>query len=366
VLVSVPFIDLDAMRRELGPELDAAATRVLDSGRYLLGPELDRFETDFARHVGAGGAVGVGSGLNALTLALRALDIGPGDDVIVPSNTYIATWLAVSAVGATPVPVEPDPLTHTIDAPAVEAALTVRTAAVLAVHLYGLPADVEALDALGARHGLAVVYDAAQAHGATVGGRPVGSFGTLSAWSFYPTKNLGAFGDGGAVTSDDASLLARVRRLANYGSAAKNVHVERGVNSRLDEVQAAWLSVKLTRLEQWNRRRAAVAAAYREGLVDADVILPVEPDQRRSCWHLFVVRHENREGLQAALRVAGVASMVHYPTPPHRQPAYASRYRVQLPVADLLAAQVCSLPMGPHLSTEQVDIVIQAVRGGIG
>lgn len=359
---SVPFLDVGATYVSLSDEIDEAYRRVMTSGWYLLGPELEAFESDFAEYSEAVACAGVASGLDALTLALRALDVGRGDEVIVPSNTYIATWLAVSAVGATVVPVEPDEATFDLSGAAVADAITPRTAAILAVHLYGQPADVVGIDAVAQRAGIPVVYDAAQAHGATVGGRPVGGYGDLTAWSFYPGKNLGAFADGGAVTGRDPVLVDRVRRLRNYGSAAKYVNQERGVNSRLDELQAAVLAVKLRHLDEWNARRERQASLYSEALGGLGLQLPAVTPGVDSAWHLYVVRHPRRDLIQAELAERGIATLIHYPIPPHRQEAYSDVAFEALPVAEQMADQVLSLPLGPHLRPEQQDRVIEAVR----
>jgi dTDP-4-amino-4,6-dideoxygalactose transaminase len=359
--MSVPFLDLGASYRELKHELDEAYQRVMESGWYLLGRELDTFEGEFADYVGAADCAGVASGLDALTLGLRALNVGPGDEVIVPSNTYIATWLAVSAVGATPVAVEPDEQTFNITGDGVATAITSRTAAILPVHLYGRPADVHGIEAVARRHGLPVLYDAAQAHGSRIDGRSIGEFGDLTAWSFYPGKNLGAFADGGAVTSRDARLVARVRRLRNYGSEVKYENLEQGINSRLDELQAAVLSVKLRYLDEWNQRRRQQASHYLESLQGLPIRLPTESDSTDAAWHLFVVRHSNRHRLQVALHQRGVSTLIHYPIPPHRQEAYAEFDSLVLPVADRLAEEVLSLPIGPHLTDENLAWVTTAV-----
>jgi dTDP-3-amino-3,4,6-trideoxy-alpha-D-glucose transaminase len=363
---AVPFLDLRAAASELADELDAAARRVLASGWYLLGPELEAFEQEWATYNGVAHAVGVGSGLDALTLTLRALDVGPGDEVIVPSHTFIATWLAVSSVGATVVPVEPDESTFVVSAEAVGAAIGPRTAAIVPVHLYGRPVDVAGICEVAGRAGVPVLFDAAQAHGASAAGRPIGSWGTASAFSFYPAKNLGALSDGGAVTTNDAALAARLRRLRSYGSDQKYVHVERGANSRLDELQAAMLRVKLARLDEWNARRRAVARRYHEALAATSIVLPRMNLAEESAWHLYVVRTAGRDDLQRSLRDAGVETLVHYPIPPHRQQAYADTplSRVSLPVADRLASEVLSLPIGPHLSDAHVEAVITPLRSG--
>ena len=370
----VRFLDLAAIHRPLRPDLRAAHDRVVARGRYLFGPELDRFEARWAGFCGTDHAVGVGSGLDALILALRALDVGPGDEVVVPSNTFIATWLAVSAVGATPVPAEPAPTTHLVTADAMAERITSRTAALLPVHLYGRPADGPAFEALAARHGLALVFDAAQAHGATVDDRPLGRFGHAQAWSFYPGKNLGALGDAGAVTTEDPALAQRVRRLRNYGSDQRYSFVERGMNSRLDEQQAANLCVALDHLPAWTDRRREIAHRYRAGLADPTDLpdltdgaaprLALPPVHAGHVWHLFVVEVEDRDALQEDLDHRGIETLVHYPVPPHLQGAYRDLGLGpgSLPVAEQAAGRVLSLPIGPHLDDAAVDRVIAAVR----
>lgn len=356
---TVPFLDLHSAYLELKEEIDAAVARVLASGWYVLGEEVEAFEAEWAAYCEAAHAVGVANGLDALTLALRALDIGPGDEVIVPSNTYIATWLAVSAVGARPVPVEPDPATHNIDPARIVAAITPRTRALLPVHLYGQPADLDPILALAQRYGLAVVEDAAQAHGARYKGRRIGAHGDVVCWSFYPGKNLGAMGDGGAVTTNRADLAERIRRLRNYGSARRYVNTERGVNSRLDALQAAILRVKLRHLDEWNERRRAVASVYLQGLAGSGLILPHVPQWADPVWHLFVIRSPERDALQARLTKAGIGTLIHYPIPPHMQEAYADLGIAPdaLPIARQLAAEVLSLPMGPQLSASDCEFV---------
>ena len=359
----IPFLDLGAAYRELRPQIDAAVARVLAVGWYILGPEVEAFEAEWASYCGARYAVGVGNGLDALTLALRALGIDPGDEVIVPSNTYIATWLAVSAVGARPVPVEPDPATYNIDPARVEAAITPRTRAIMPVHLYGQPADLDPLLAIARRHGLAVVEDAAQAHGARYKGQRIGAHGDAVCWSFYPGKNLGALGDAGAITTNRADLADRIRLLRNYGSRTKYVNDMRGVNSRLDPVQAAILRVKLKVLDEWNKRRQKVADTYRQALSNTPLILPFVPDWAEPVWHLFVVRHPQRNLVHEKLTEAGIATLIHYPIPPHRQAAYADLEIPPdaLPITNQLADEVLSLPMGPHLAPVQQKQVITAL-----
>ena len=360
----IPFLDLGAAYRELKPEIDAAVSRVLESGWYILGPEVEAFEAEWAAYCDAKHAVGLANGLDALTLALRALDIGPGDEVIVPSNTYIATWLAVTGVGATPVPVEPDVATHNIDPARIEAAITSRTRALLPVHLYGQPADMDPILDIARRHGLRVIEDAAQAHGARYKGKRIGAHGDIVCWSFYPGKNLGALGDAGAITTDDAALAERVALLRNYGSRQKYVNEEAGVNSRLDPIQAAVLRVKLGVLDEWTERRRAVATAYTKGLAESGLILPHVPDWADPAWHLYVVRTSDREALQDRMTEAGIGTLIHYPIPPHMQKAYTNMEIMPeaLPLARDLASEVISLPMGPQLSLDQVQDIINALK----
>ncbi len=362
--MKIPFLDLRAAYLELKDEIDAAVARVLDSGWYILGEEVEAFEAEYAAFCEARQCVGVGNGLDALTLALRALGIGTGDEVIVPSNTYIATWLAVSAVGATPVPVEPIETTYNIDPGRIEAAITPRTKAILPVHLYGQPADMDPILAIADKHGLAVVEDAAQAHGARYKGRRIGAHGDIVCWSFYPGKNLGAMGDGGAITTNRADLAERVRMLRNYGSREKYVNEVRGVNSRLDPIQAAVLRVKLKHLDEWNGRRASLARQYSEALADTELTLPHVPDWAEPAWHLYVVRSKDRDALQARLADAGIGTLIHYPIPPHMQQAYADAGfgEGNFPLARQMAAEVLSLPMWPQATEYQVEWISKAAK----
>lgn len=364
----IPFLDLKAVNLAQREELVAAFERVLDSGWYVMGQELHGFEAEYAGYCGAAHCVGVGNGLEALVLALRALGVGPGDEVIVPANTFIATWLAASHCGAVPVPVEPDAATGNLDAARIEAALSPRTRAVMPVHLYGQPADLDPILAVARRHGLKVLEDAAQAHGARYKGRRLGAHGDAVAWSFYPGKNLGALGDGGAVTTNDAALAERLRILRNYGSQVKYHHEVIGTNSRLDELQAALLRVKLRSLDAGNRRRAAVAARYLDGLSGLPgLALPAVAPFAEPVWHLFVVRHARRDALAQHLTAAGIGTVIHYPVAPHLQPAYAplGHARGTLPIAERLQDQVLSLPIGPTQTLEQTDTVIAAVRDAV-
>jgi dTDP-4-amino-4,6-dideoxygalactose transaminase len=363
-MADIPFLDVPAIYRELKAELDDAAQRVMASGAYILGPEVSDFEAEFAAYCGVRHAIGVGSGLDALRLILMAYDLQPGDEVIVPSNTFIATWLAVTQAGGIPVPVEPDPATHNVEAGAIASAVTARTRAIMPVHLYGQPADMDDIVALGRQHGIPVVEDAAQAQGARYRGRRAGSLADAAGFSFYPGKNLGALGDAGAVTTDDDALADRVRLLRNYGSKVKYHHDVPGTNSRLDSLQAAFLRVKLRHLDAWNDRRRAVADRYRQQLQD-HVVLPVVPEWAEPVWHLFVIRHPQRDALQQTLADAGVATIIHYPIPPHRTGAYAGYEGPALPVADELAGEVLSLPIGPHLGLDDVDRIAAVVRGAV-
>ncbi len=366
--MKIPFLDLGAAYRELQAEIDTAVARVLSSGYYIGGPEVEAFEGEFATYCGASHAVGVANGLDALHLALRAMDVGPGDEVVVPSNTYIATWLAVSQCGATPIPVEPDVYTRNIDPARIEAALTPRTKVILPVHLYGQPADMEPILAIARKHGLCVLEDAAQAHGARYKGKRLGAHGDAVAWSFYPGKNLGAMGDGGAVTTNDARLADRIGVLRNYGSRAKYVNEVKGYNSRLDPVQAAILRVKLTHLDDWNARRTSLAARYQQGLSGSSLTLPHVPDWAEPAWHLYVVQHHKREVMQKELADAGIGTLIHYPIPPHLQTAYADLGygRGSFPISEKIHKEVLSLPIGPTMSLSQAEQVIDAVRSAIG
>ncbi|GHA78696.1 DegT/DnrJ/EryC1/StrS family aminotransferase [Cognatilysobacter bugurensis] len=359
----VPFLDLAAARTELARDLDAAALRVLASGHYILGPETNAFEAEFAAYCRVKHAIGVGNGLDALMLILRALGIGAGHEVIVPANTFIATWLAVSLVGARPVPVEPRADTANLDPARVEAAISANTRAIMPVHLYGQCADMSALGEIAARHGLPLVEDAAQAQGATWAGARAGGLGIAAGFSFYPGKNLGAFGDAGAVTTNDDALAEAIRKLRNYGSSRKYVHELAGVNSRLDEMQSALLRVKLARLDDWNARRRAHAAFYTQAFAESGLTLPSVADGAEPVWHLYVVQVDHRDALQAFLRERGVDTLVHYPIPPYGQGAYeADGYDEQaFPISNRLHAQVLSLPMGPHLTDAQAQAVVDAV-----
>lgn len=362
--VKIPFLDLLPMHDGMRPALDAAYQRVVGASSFILGKEVEQFETEFAQYCETRHAIGVANGLDALFLVLKAMGIGAGDEVIVPSNTYIATWLAVSYAGATPVPVEPNPSTFNLDASLIPAAITPRTRAIIPVHLYGQPADMDDIRALGVKHGLKVLEDAAQAHGARYKGRRVGGLGDAAGFSFYPGKNLGALGDGGAITTNDDALAARLRVLRNYGSERKYHNEVKGFNSRLDELQAAFLREKLQLLEGWNVQRRRIADVYREALEGCGLGVPQVPEWAEPVWHLFVVRSAQRDALAAALAARGVGTVIHYPVAPHRQPAYAELNLGvgSLPVAEALHDQVLSLPIWPQMTAEQVQTVVAACR----
>ncbi len=361
--MNIPFLDLGAAYRELQSDIDSAVARSLASGYYIGGPEVEAFEHDFATYTQAQHCVGVANGLDALHLALRAMDVGLGDEVIVPSNTYIATWLAVSQCGAMPVPVEPDARTFNIDPALIEGAITPRTKVILPVHLYGQPADMDPILDIARKHGLRVLEDGAQAHGARYKGRRLGSHGDAVTWSFYPGKNLGAMGDGGAVTTNDSQIADKIRVLRNYGSRVKYVNEMQGYNSRLDPLQAAILRVKLSHLDEWNARRNNVARLYQQELAGCGLTLPHVATGSAPVWHLFVIQHPQRDALHQALADAEVGTLIHYPIPPHRQQAYLQLgWRLgEFPLAERIANQVLSLPIGPHISNAQVVEVIKQV-----
>lgn len=385
--MQIPFLDVGAAYQELKSEINAAIARVLDSGWYILGHEVEAFEDEYAAYCRAKNAIGVANGLDALHLALLAMDVGPGDEVIVPSNTYIATWLAVSQCGATPVPVEPDERTYNINPDLIEAAITPRTKVILPVHLYGQPADMDPILAIARKHGLLVLEDAAQAHGARYKGRCIGAHGDAVAWSFYPGKNLGALGDGGAVTTNNPEIADRIRLLRNYGSRVKYVNEVKGHNSRLDPIQAAVLRVKLKHLDELNQRRLVVADRYtfavshgvlggvlakceqnypltlKESLGVMKISGAHVPEWASPSWHLYVIRTRQRKALQCYLTESGIGSLIHYPIPPHLQQAYATHGYKQgdFPIAEAIANEVLSLPIGPHMSIDDVTYVIEVL-----
>lgn len=362
--MNIPFLDLSFTYTTLQADIDAAVARVLSSGYYIMGPEVDDFEAAFAQYCQADHCAGVANGLDALILSLRALGVGAGDEVIVPSNTFIATWLAVSQVGATIVPVEPDAATYNIDPNRIKSAITSKTRAIIAVHLYGQPANLGPLKDLCRTHSLALIEDAAQAHGARYAEQRIGSHGDLVCWSFYPGKNLGAFGDGGAVTSNNPDLMQKIRVLRNYGSSKKYHNDVEGVNSRLDPLQAAILKVKLQHLDIWTEQRQKIAALYKSELADTGLVLPHVPQHTVPAWHLFVVQTEQRDALQNALTDRGIGTLIHYPVAPHMQVAYdhLGFGKTDFPLAQSMADRVLSLPIGPHLTMDQAQTVCAAVK----
>ena len=362
--MDIPFLDLGAAYRELRGEINGAVSRVLASGWYIGGPEVEAFEAEWAKYCGAAYCVGVGSGMDALVLSLRACGIGPGDGVIVPSNTYIATWLAVSEVGAVIQPVEPGPEIYNITPEGIAAAITPETRAILPVHLYGQPAEIDRIADLARDRGLKLIEDAAQSHGAQCRGQRIGAHGDAVCWSFYPGKNLGAMGDAGAVTTNNLEVADQVRLLGNYGSRKKYVNEAQGMNSRLDPLQAAILRVKLEVLDEWTARRSEIAARYSQKLVDCGLKLPHVPEWAEPVWHLYVVRSSRRDELQHKLRQAGIGTMIHYPIPPDQQEAYLGHglSADALPVAAGLAREVISLPVGPHLDARAARYVADALK----
>lgn len=363
--MKIPILDLKPAYEELRAELDAAYHRVMDSGWLLLGQELASFEAEYADSVGVKHCIGVANGLEALQLVLMAQGIGPGDEVIVPSHGYIATWLAVTHTGARPIPCEPDPVTYNLDPGQIKSSLTPRTKAILPIHLYGQTADMTGITAVAAQHGLFVLEDAAQSHGARHQGRPAGALGDAAGVSFYPSKNLGAMADAGAVTTGNDALADKIRHLRNYGSKVRYQHEYIGMNSRLSELQAAFLRVKLPHLAEWNARRVAWVHRYREQLTGVgDLTLPSVAVGNEAVWHLFVVRTSRREALQRHLSERGIGTQIHYPVPPHLSPAYrdAGWQRGQFPLAERFADEVLSLPIGPHHTVAQIDAVCSAIR----
>lgn len=359
----IPFLDLKQPYIELKEKIDDAIARVVNSGWFIGGPEVEAFEIDYATFCGVDHAIGVGNGLDALHLTLRAMGVGAGDEVIVPSNTYIATWLAVSQCGARPVPVEPDPHTYNIDPERIQAAITPRTKVILPVHLYGQPADMDRILAIAQNFGLKVLEDGAQAHGAIYKDKRIGGHGDAVAWSFYPGKNLGAMGDGGAITTNDAELAERIKLLRNYGSEVKYINNIKGYNSRLDPIQAAILRVKLDYLDAWNVRRADIAKKYQIGLAGLALKLPCVPEFAKPAWHLYTVLSNNRNQLQCALNDLGISTLIHYPIPPHLQGAYSNLgfSKASFPIAEAIHHQTLSLPMGPHMQLSDAAKVIDAI-----
>mgnify|MGYP001027202682 CR=1 FL=1 len=364
----IPSVDLKAQYSSIKPEIDAAIQRVLDHAQFIQGPEVKSFEKAFAAACGAPHAIGVASGTAAIHLTLVALDIGPGDEVITTPHTFIATVEPICEVGATPVFVDIDPVTYNIAPGRIEQAITERTRALMPVHLYGQPADMEPILDIAQRHNLHVIEDAAQAHGATYHDRHVGLWGDAGTFSFYPAKNIGAYGDAGAIITRDASLAKRLRMLRDHGRKEKYIHVTRGFGERLDALQAAILAVKLTQLEAWVTRRRQIANMYRERLNGLPLILPQESDGARHVYHQFVIRADHRDALRLHLKGAGVGTGIHYPLPLHLQPAlrHLGYQKGDFPVAEAIAESALSLPVYPELTPDQIDTIVHAIRGFYG
>jgi dTDP-4-amino-4,6-dideoxygalactose transaminase len=367
-LTPIPLVNLKAQYGSIKSEIDGAIQRVVNNTNFILGTEVTEFEQAFARYVGAQGAVGVASGTSALLLALLACGIGPGAEVITTPFTFIATAEAISHVGAKPVFVDIHPQTYNLDPEQIARVITPRTKAILVVHLYGQPAQMEALVDIAQRHNLWLIEDAAQAHGAEYQGQRCGSIGSLACFSFYPGKNLGAYGDAGAVTGNDVSLLAKVRKLRDHGRTSKYEHDELGFGERIDALQAAILSAKLPYLEAWTEARRAHASVYNTLLADCDIVLPYESPGVRHVYHLYVIRTPHRDALLARLKAKGIDAGIHYPIPLHRQPVYLKQgySDVSLPIAEQVASEVMSLPMYPELSNEQIAYVVQVVKEMVG
>lgn len=367
--MKVPFLDLQAASAEVAGEISSAWKTVVDDSNFILGRQVDAFENEFAAYCSCRHAIGVASGLDALKLILRAIDIGPGDEVITAANSFIATALAISSTGAAPVLVDMNDKDFLIDVSALEAAITDRTKAIIPVHLYGQSADMDPIIKLAGKHGLKVIEDAAQAHGALYKGRKCGSLGDAAAFSFYPGKNLGAFGDGGAITTNDAALADRVRMLRNYGSSRRYHHDELGENSRLDTVQAVVLSAKLLRLERWNTCRRQIAEGYAEGLAGIEALrLPRVNEHAEHVFHLYVVRTNRRDELMARLQEKDIGCIIHYPIPIHLQKAYASMgwNPGDFPFSEKAADEILSLPVFPTMTHEQVDYVVNTITDFFG
>lgn len=361
--MKVDFSNFAVMHGEINNEIKQAINNVIDSNYFIQGKELDNFESNFAAYCGAKYCVGVGNGLEGLVLSLRALGVKDGDEVIVPSHTFIATALAVSEVGAIPVFVEPNIKYFTIDPDKIEEKITDKTKAIIVVHLYGQCADMDPIMKIAKNYGLKVLEDAAQAHGAIYKGRKAGTLGDIAEFSFYPGKNLGAMGDGGCITTNNLELANKVRELGNYGSIKKYQHNEKGINSRLDEMQAAILNVKLNYLDKWNTERNRIALRYLEGINNPNVELPIVNPDNYHVWHLFVVRVKNREEFQNYLNSLGISTLIHYPTAIHKQKAYTEYNNYSLPIAEEMADEVISLPMFYGMTDEQIDYVIESING---
>ncbi len=363
-MMKVPFVNLQAQHEPLQTEINLSIANVFTNTSFILGEEVNKFEEEFAAYCGVKHAIGLDSGLSALKLALEAYNIGEGDEVIVPANTFIATAAAVSFVGAKPVFVDIKPNTYNIDPAKIEAAITDRTKAIIPVHLYGIPADMNEIMAIANQHNLIVIEDACQAHGAYYRGQRIGSFGHAAAFSFYPAKNLGAAGDGGALVTNDSQLNAQIKAMRNCGQKEKYVHVTTPYNHRLDTVHAAVLRIKLRHLDEWNALRRQKATLYHRFLLHSGVITPAAPNYTIPVWHLYVVRVQNRAALQARLNEQGISTALHYPLPLHLQPYYENlgHQRGDFPITEAYADQILSLPMFPELSEEQIEHVANALK----
>jgi dTDP-4-amino-4,6-dideoxygalactose transaminase len=359
--MQIPFNNFKRQNNKIKNNLNQAYQRVINSGSFILSDEVSSFEKEFAKYSGAKYCVGVGNGLDALHFLLLAYNIGPGDEVIVPSNTFIATWLAVTQCGATPVPAEPNINTYNIDPEYIEKLITRRTKAIIPVHLYGQPANMDLINIIAVKHKLIVIEDAAQAQGACYKGRRVGSLAHGAATSFYPGKNLGAIGDGGAVLTKDEKIANKIRQLRSYGAKIKYKHNIIGFNSRLDELQAAFLRCKLKLLDKWNIQRNAVAKKYHKSLSDTEIILPLVPNFADPVWHLYVIRCKKRNKLKTYLEKKGISTIIHYPTPPHRQKCYADLNHLKLPIADTISNEALSLPIYPTLTINEIDFICEQI-----
>ncbi|MFH1616610.1 MAG: DegT/DnrJ/EryC1/StrS family aminotransferase [Planctomycetota bacterium] len=364
---NIPFLDLRPQHNEVRDEVLLAIKGVIDSGWYILGPQVEAFEKEFAEYCGVKYCVGVGNGLDALHMILRGYEIGKGDEVIVPANTYIATVLAVNYAGATPVFVEPDERTYNINPALIEKAVTPRTKAILCVHLYGQAADMDPIATIAAKYRLKIIEDAAQAHGAVYKGQKAGSLGDAAGFSFYPGKNLGALGDGGCVTTNDSGLAEQIRSLRNYGSVKKYYNTYKGFNTRLDEMQAAVLRVKLRHLDKWNSERRRIAGIYVDGLKNSKLIIPFVPDFTEPVWHLFVIRSPDRDKIQSRLNDAGIGTLIHYPIPPHLQEAYKDMALAEgaFPITEKIANEVLSLPIWIGLAENDVGYILDVINSEI-
>lgn len=358
----IRFLDLHKINERFVPEFRVKIDEVLSSGWYVQGKQNEVFTKSFADYCGSPHAVGVANGLDALSLILNAYDFGAGDEIIVPANTYIASLLAISQHGCTPILVEPDIETYNIDVHLIEEKITERTKAIMVVHLYGQAVEMKKIWQLAKKYDLKIIEDAAQAHGATYEGVRVGSLGDAAGFSFYPGKNLGALGDGGCVTTSDHLLLERIKAIANYGSDFKYHHIYKGVNSRLDEIQAAILSVKLRYLDSDNSRRREISQYYRKCISNPLLFLPFTHDEMSHVWHLFVVRTSERERFQEYLESAGIQTNIHYPTPAHKQEAYAELNGLSLPITEKIHREVISLPISPVMTWEEVERVVEVVN----